>query len=111
MILTGDETITVTRRTGSSEVDDYGNPIFDTDEVSIPNALVAFNSTSEPTDVARDAVDARLTLYLPHGTQILDGDIFTVRGSEWVKDGDAAEWAIIGGFAPGVVVNVRCRRG
>lgn len=111
MGIQGEETITIVRRSSTGSVDDFGNPTWSTDEVTVSNVLVAFGSTGEPLDVSREPVDARLTLYLPHGTQILDGDIFTVRNSDWEKDGDSIDWPIVGGFVPSVVVNVRRRRG
>lgn len=111
MIIRGDEPISIIRRTENG-VDGYGNPTFSTQEVLVRNCLFAYTGSTEPVEVSRDAVDARLTLYLPAGTQILDGDIFVIRESEWVKDGDSQEWPQLWpGFVPDVVVNVRRRRG
>lgn len=107
----GGETITIKRRSAGSD-DEHGNATFTTATVTLRDALIAVGGTSEPVDPARDAVDATLTLYLPQGTVIQEGDIFVIRGSQWVKDGTAQEW--ISPFPvteAGVVVPVRKRRG
>ena len=111
MIIRGDEPISIIRRTESG-VDGYGNPTHTTQEILVRDCLFVYAGSSEPADMAREAVDARLTLYLPENTPIHDGDIFVIRESEWVKDGDSQEWPQLWpGFVPGVVVNVRRRRG
>lgn len=111
MIIRGDEPIVIVRQTANG-VDEYGNSIHSTQEMLIRDCLFAYTGSNEPVDMAREAVDARLTLYMPEGTQILDGDVFIIRESEWVKDGDPQEWPQLWpGFVPGVVLNVRRRRG
>lgn len=111
MFIRGGETITIKRRS-TAATDDYGNPTYSTTTIVVKDALIAVGGTSEPVDPARDAVDASLTIYLPNGTQIHEGDKFLVRGTEWVKDGSAQEW--VSPFpmtAAGVVVPLRRRRG
>jgi hypothetical protein len=111
MIVRGNEPIVVIRRS-AEEIDEYGNQTYSTSEFLIRDCLFAYTGSSEPVEVAREAVDARLTLYMPPGTEILDGDIFVIRESHWEKDGDSQEWPQLWeGFIPGVVVNVRRRRG
>jgi hypothetical protein len=110
MILAGDEPIYIHRRT-STGVDDYGNPTFSTAPVLIRNCLLGYGSTDEPVDPARDPIDARLTLYLPHGPTVGEGDTFEIRDKIWEKDGDPHNWETVAGFEVGVVVNVRRRRG
>ncbi len=111
MIIRGDEPIFILRKT-STGVDDYGNPTYSTDEILVRDALFAFGGTGEPVDVSRDPVDAALTLYLPEGTTVLDGDEFEIRNTIWVKDGDPVEYPQLwGGFVPAIVLSVRRRRG
>ena len=110
MILAGDEPIYIHRRVAAG-VDDYGNATYSTSEILVRNCLVGFSGSSEPSEVARNPIDARLTLYFPHGTVIEDGDEFEVREKRWVKDGDPEAWPTVAGFEVGVVVNVRRRRG
>ena len=110
MIIRGDEPIVIIRRSTNGE-DDYGNPTYSTSEILIRDGLFALGSTSEPTNVERDAVDATLTLYLPAGTPIQDGDEFEIRNTRWVKDGSAQTWPSPVGLDTGVVVNVRRRVG
>lgn len=111
MTVQGDETIVIIRRT-ADDVDDYGNTAFTTERITVTNALVAFGATGEPNQVDREPIDGSLTIYLPHGTQIDPGDVFEVRGELFEKDGDPQVWSnVFAGFVPGVVVNVRRRRG
>lgn len=107
----GGETITIKRRSAASR-DAHGNPTYTQTTVIVKDALIAVGGTSEPIDPTRDAVDATVTLYLPNGTQIEEGDRFIIRGSEWIKDGSPVEW--ISPFpAPdaGIVIPLRRRRG
>lgn len=108
----GGESITIKRRSAAS-TDDYGNTTHTTTNITVKDALIGVGGTSEPIDASRDAVDAQVTLYLPNGTLIQDGDIFVIRGSQWVKDGSAMEWiSPFGmGFEGGVVVPLRKRNG
>ncbi len=107
----GGETITIKRRSAVA-VDDYGNNTYSTVTITIKDALIGVGGTSEPVDVARDAVDATVTAYLPNGTKIEEGDVFIIGGSQWVKDGSAQEWVTpFTGLEVGVVVPLRRRRG
>jgi hypothetical protein len=110
MILAGDEPIYIIRKT-TTGTDDYGNPTFTTSSILVRNALIGLGGTSTAEEVARNPVDASLTLYLPHGTTIQDGDLFDIRGKRWEKDGDPLEWGTVNNFEVGVVISVRRRRG
>lgn len=107
----GGETITIKRRSATS-TDDYGNNTYSSTTIVVREALIGVGATSEPVDPTRDAVDATITAYLPNGTKIQDGDVFIIRGSQWVKDGSAEEWVSpFTGLDGGVVVPLRRRRG
>ena len=107
----GGETITIKRRSQTS-VDDYGNPTYTTSNITIKDALIAIGATSEPVDAERDANDAKVTLYLPAGTEIQDGDVFIVKNSQWQKDGEALDWVSpFYNFEAGVVVPLRRKSG
>lgn len=108
----GGETVTIKRRSSASQ-DDYGNTTHSTTQIVVRDALVAIGTTNEPVDPSRDPVDAKITLYLPPGTNVKDGDRFVVRGTEWVKDGSAFNWVSPFGsqFEGGVVVPLRRRNG
>lgn len=107
----GGETITIRRRSAAS-TDAYGNPTYTTTTITVKDALIAIEGSSEPIDAERDAVDAKVTAYLPNGTQVQDGDVFIIRGSQWQKDGNAGEWVSpFVGMETGVVVPLRRRRG
>jgi hypothetical protein len=106
----GGETITIKRRSVAS-TDEHGNPTYSFTTLVVRDALIGIGGTSEPVDPERDAVDASLTLYLPEGTQVEQGDRFIVRGTEWVKDGSAQQWVSPFPMEVGVVVPVRRRVG
>lgn len=107
----GGETITIRRRTVTG-VDDHGNNVYATTNVTVRDALIGIGTTSEPVDVNRDAVDATVTLYLPAGTLVLDGDVFIIRNVQWVKNGAGLEWVSpFTGFEAGIVVPLRKRNG
>jgi hypothetical protein len=111
MIIRGDEPIIIHRRSQSG-TDEYGNPSWTTSTTLVRDCLFWYGSTSEPTDVSRDPVDAQLTVCFPEGTSVQDGDEFEIRNTMWVKDGIPNEYPQLWpGFTPGVIVNVRKRRG
>lgn len=107
----GGETITIKRRSATS-TDAYGNNTYALTTITVKDALVAIGGTSEPIDVNRDAVDSQLTVYLPNGTEVQDGDIFVIRNSQWQKAGAGLEWVSpFASFEAGVVVPLRKRNG
>jgi hypothetical protein len=107
----GGETITIRRRSKAS-TDDYGNPTYTTTTITVKDALIAVGGTSEPIDAQRDAVEAKLSVYIPTGTPIEDGDTFTIRNTTWVKDGAAQEWVSpFPGLDGGTIIQVRRKNG
>lgn len=110
MIIRGDEPVIVIRRDRTG-TDAHGNPTYETSEFLIRDALLAVNTSTESNEVNRNPIDSGITLYLPHGTYIEDGDVFEVRGSKWEMIGEAAQWPTTNGFEVGVIVNLRRRRG
>lgn len=111
MIIRGSETVTIKRIVDTGNVDKYNMPITSTVTIPVKNCLIAFGSTNEEVNVSRDPEDAQLTIYMPEGTVILDGDIFTIRNTDFVKDGMPAEWITPFPISTGVVVLVRRRHG
>lgn len=110
-LIQGGEPIIIKRRTTDGN-DDYGNPTYEVSDVLIRHALIAIGTTSESLDPERAAYDAKVTLYVPSGTEILETDRFLIRNSLWEKDGSAQEWVspFPSGY-DGVVVPLRRRRG
>ena len=106
----GGETITIKRRSEAS-TDTHGNPEYTNTSITVKDALISVESSSETIDPERDAIDASLTLYLPMGTQILPGDKFVIRGTTWIKDSSAQEWISPFPMETGVIVKVRKRIG
>lgn len=104
------ETVTIIRRTAGA-VDDYGNSSFTTTNVTVNGCLVGWGSTNEPVSAESDPVDSQMTLYMPAGTEIHDGDVFVVRGDQFVKDGMAQAWSSMLNVSKGVVVSLRRRNG
>lgn len=111
MIIRGDEPIFIIRR-AAGPADEYGNPTFTETEILVRDCLFWVGSTSSPEEVARNPVDAELTVCFPAGTEILDGDEFEIRETRWEKSGIPQTWPELWpGFTPGVLVTVRKRRG
>jgi hypothetical protein len=107
----GGETIIVKRRSKAAR-DDYGNSTYTSTNITIKGVLVALQGGSEPVDAERDAVDSQITLYIPNGTPIQDGDVFIIRNTSWVKNGMVQNWVSpFAGLEGGVVVPVRKRDG
>lgn len=110
-LIVGDEPIYIHRKTYAGD-DEYGNPSFTTEQILVRNALLAFGSTNEPVEITREAIDASITLYLPAGTVVEDGDEFEIRETMWVKNGNSHDWQHLwGGFSPGVAIQIRKRKG
>lgn len=100
------ETITVTRRTAGT-ADEYGNPTYTTQTITFDRCLVGWGSTNEPALADAAPVATQMTLYMPAGSEIHDGDIFNIRGDLFVKDGFAQAWSSMLNVAKGVVVVLR----
>lgn len=107
----GGETITIRRRSKAS-TDDYGNPTYTTTTITVKDALVALQAGTEPIDAERNATDNKLTVYIPNGTPILEGDVFIIRNTTWVKDGQVQEWiSPFSSLQGGTAIPVRQRVG
>jgi hypothetical protein len=111
-LIPGTETVTITRRSADATLDDFGQPVYTETTITVDGCLYAPGGGTEPVDPQRDAVDTKGVLYLPGGTVVAAGDVFGIRGSEYVKDAPAQVWVSpFAGFDTGVVVNVRQRNG
>jgi len=111
VIIRGNETITI-RRKSSSSFDQHGLPVVTETSIEVDNCLFWYGSSNEPVEVMRDPIDGQLVLCFPEGTEILDTDEFIVQGQSWLKDGIVVEYPQLWpGFVPGIIVNVRRRDG
>lgn len=111
MFIRGGEHVIIKRRTQIG-VDEYGNERWETTDIHIRDALIAFGSTDEPVEVDRNPIDNSLTLYLPPETRVESGDVFHIRATDFVKDGIAQEWVSpFDSFPVGVVLKLRRRDG
>lgn len=110
-LIQGGEPIIIKRRSVDG-TDAYGNPIFETRDIVIRHALIAIDKTSESMDPERTAYDAEVTLYIPRGTEIQEGDRFLIRNSLWEKKGSPEEWVSpFPSGSDGIVIPLRRRRG
>lgn len=73
--------------------------------------MLGFGGESEGIEANREPSDQSLTIYMPNGTKIEAGDRFIIRGTEFIKDGEAQDWQPPFQFNVGVVVKVKKRRG
>lgn len=106
----GSETVTIKRRSAVA-TDDWGNKTYTDTIVTVKNCMLGFGGSSEAVEPAREMSDQTLTIYMPNGTKIEPGDRFIIRGTEFIKDGEAQDWQAPFNFNVGVVVNVKKRRG
>lgn len=107
----GGETITIKRKT-LGDVDDFGNPTFVYSNITVRDALIAVDGSDSPVSSDRDAVDAKISIYLPPSVEIQNEDVFVIRGSQWVMDGTAQKWIPpFAGLEGGQMIPVRQRRG
>lgn len=106
----GSETVVIKRRSATA-TDEWGNKTYSHTTITVKNCMVGFGGESEQVEPNREPSDVSVTLYLPNGTTVLPGDRFIVRGTEFVKDGDAQTWAAPFDFEVGVIVKVKKRNG
>jgi hypothetical protein len=107
----GGETIVIKRR-AQDGVDDFGNPLWTTTQITVRDCLIGFGSSDEPVQADRDPIDTTLMAYLPPGTVVEPGDVFHIRATDFVKDGSPNAWVSpFDGFPVGVVISLRRRSG
>jgi len=102
------ELVQIIRRSSVS-VDEYGEPVFTTTEIDV-QALVANRTAMGTTlfEAAEITITQGLRLFLPAGTEVLDDDVFRVRGRTYQIDGEAFDWRDgLGSWNPGVVVDLQ----
>lgn len=108
---------TVTRLRGTPILDPYsGEPTgldwATPDQLPIPGCGFNPGQSSEPTQVARNAVTTQPEVYAPADSDILAGDRLTVRGKTYDVDGEPAEWVSpFTGWAPGLVIALKLTEG
>lgn len=84
--------------------DDEDNPPA---ELDIPGCLFDPGGSTEPSEVGRESVVTKPTVYAPFGADVLAGDRVVVRGRVWQINGDPAEWRNpFTGWEPGLVLNL-----
>ena len=99
------ESITQVRQS-SSATDSHGLPVWVETNIEI-FGIVAARTSGSVTEADAITITQGLTLYLPSGTDVQDGDKFIVRGKRYVIDGEAFDWRDgLGNWNPGVVVNL-----
>ena len=102
------ETITITRSMALS-TDAFGNPTYTTSTVTVDNVLVGWNTQGTNSEASRTPSDATITLYLTSALVTYPNDLFTVRGSDWIFDGQQ-DWSSVDGSSK-TVIHLRKRRG
>jgi hypothetical protein len=107
----GGETIQVRRKSLAGH-DEWGNPTFTYETITVKDALLSVDGSSAPVDASRDAVDAKISVYLPRNVVIEDEDVLIIRGTEWVMDGTSQKWIPpFAGLDGGQMIPVRQRLG
>jgi len=103
------ETITITRSSALS-TDAFGNPTYTTSTVTVDDVLVGWGSQGTNSEASRTPSDATITLYLTSALVTYPNDLFAVRGSDWLFDGQQ-DWTNPYGGVAGTVIHLRQRRG
>ena len=99
------ESITQVRRS-SSATDVHGLPVYTETEIQL-QGIVAARTSSSVTEADAITVTNGLTIYLPSGTDVQDGDRFVIRTKTYVIDGESFDWRDgLGNWNPGTVVNL-----
>lgn len=94
-------------RQSSSGTDAYGEPVIVTTETEL-QAIVAARTGSKTVGAAEITVTSGLTVYLPAGTEVLNTDVFVVRGIRYVLDGESFDWRNgLGNWTPGTVIDLQ----
>lgn len=102
------ETITITRSTALSS-DAFGNPTYTTSTITVNNVVVGWGSQGTNSEASRTPSDATITLYLTTALVTYPNDLFMVRGSDWLFDGQQ-DWIGVYGDTK-TVLHLRQRRG
>lgn len=90
-MIQGNETVIIERKTKVGE-NSRGNAVWNTTQTPVNGALTAWGSTSTTYDPERTLIASAATVYLPEGTEVLDSDVFIIRGKRYLKDGEAQQW-------------------
>ena len=81
-------------------------------ELDIPGCAIDPGGSTEPSEVGRESVVTKPTVYAPFGADVLPGDRVVVRGRTWQVDGDPAEWrSPFTGWEPGTVIKLMAVEG
>lgn len=102
------ETVTFEARIEDGAEDDHGN-LVDTwaDPVTVEGCGFAPQGSVESVEPGRNQVVTSPVLYCPPGTVVSSRDRATVRGKQYLVDGDPAEWRNpFTGWNAGVVVTL-----
>jgi hypothetical protein len=108
---------TVTRIRAGSKTDPYSGEPVDLDwsaanELNIAGAGFDPGGSQSTLDARRDMVTTSPTLYLPAGSDVLEGDRMRVRGVVYAVDGRPADWrSPFTGWRPGLVVTLKSVEG
>lgn len=84
--------------------DQYGDPLPSTeDREPLPGAFTAPRESSDIEDRGREGVIVGLTLYAPHGSDVLHTDQIEVDGVLYDVDGEVGSWEHpMSGWKPGI---------
>ena len=107
------EDITILRKTFIAEDNDWGLPVATVTEIEA-QAVVAFRSSTREENIEEEAFSTDLKLIFSEGTVIYPDDVFIVRGTLWVKDGESLQPQNIFGrkfMETPVVVNIKQHKG
>jgi len=108
---------TVTRLRGTHEWDPYSQTYTaidwtDPDPLDIDGCVVYPSSTGETVDVGRRQLEERLTVLMPHGSDVTAADKLTIRGHDYDIDGAPHDYHHpVTGWEPGTALTAVRRLG
>ena len=89
-------------------LDRYGDPVGSPSRTTLPGCAVAPRTSSDVTDRGRQGVIVGMTLYAPHGTDLLHTDQVEVDGVLHDIDGEPGSWVNpFSGWRAGVEVALK----
>lgn len=87
------ETVTVRRQASTpSGEDSQGNPIYPTSSFTVTGCVFAPRDSGETGSTVGPRIITGGTVYAPQGTVFESTDVLTIRGDEYVVDGESGVW-------------------
>lgn len=98
MLIYGNESITVHRKTYSDTTDDYGRTITTETSHVINDVLSAVGASTSNRGLTDHDLNIAFTLHLPHGSDVRSDDVIEFRGRKFTINGQPQETVLAQGM-------------